>query len=278
MKIFLFGHTGMLGRYLNTYLRRDFEVKAIGRDRIDAAQVSHQGLWWVLTQSDLKIKQGDIIINAMGTIKPQIDALGIPNAIQVNSAFPHILQDFAMQAECQLIHITTDCVFSGFRLLNAPYVESDYHDAIDYYGRTKSLGEPVDAMNIRTSIIGEEVNQERSLVSWVLSQKGKKINGYTNHTWNGMTCLELAKCIKEIILTKSYWKGVRHIFSPDTLTKDLLLAMINEEYKLGISIVPCPGDAPCYRDLGTIHPLQKSLNVATLREQIWAMREFVLWK
>ena len=65
-------------------------------------------------------------------------------------------------------------------------MENDPHNASDYYGRTKSLGEPAGAMNIRTSIIGEEAGQARSLMSWILSQKGNEVKGFTNHLWNGL--------------------------------------------------------------------------------------------
>ena len=97
---------------------------------------------------------------------------------------------------CQVVHISTDCVFNGKK---GNYNEEDDHDCLDVYGKTKSLGENPDLTIIRTSIIGEEITNKRSLVEWVKSNTSKEINGFIKHFWNGVTCLQLAKIIYKII-------------------------------------------------------------------------------
>jgi dTDP-4-dehydrorhamnose reductase len=182
-----------------------------------------------------KMSNNDIVVNCMGTIKPRVDELGDLNALVVNSIFPRRLADLCQQYGVKLIHPTTDCVYKGTK---GSYDENDEHDITDVYGRTKSLGEPKNCTVIRTSIIGEEVGNGRSLVEWIKSNKDGKINGYVNHYWNGVTCFTLSKIIKEIIKENIFWKGIKHIYSPNTVTKYDLCCYINEIYKLNIKIIP----------------------------------------
>jgi dTDP-4-dehydrorhamnose reductase len=118
--------------------------------------------------------------------------------------------------ECNVIHITTDCVFSG---RGGRYDENSLHDCLDDYGKSKSLGENQNLTIIRTSIIGEEKTNKKSLLEWVKSQKNNLIFGYTNHFWNGVTCLEMSKFIFTLIKEQNYWKGVQHVYSPDIVSK-----------------------------------------------------------
>jgi dTDP-4-dehydrorhamnose reductase len=130
--------------------------------------------------------------------------------ISTNTIFPHKLAEFSKNNGNKMIHITTDCVFSGKK---GNYTETDKHDAEDIYGISKSLGEPIDICIIRTSIIGEEFTGKKSLIEWIKSCKNGRIEGYGKFYWNGITCLELAKIILNIIKTNTYWYGVRHFFA-----------------------------------------------------------------
>ena len=132
-----------------------------------------------------------------------------------------------------MIHITTECVFSGKK---GGYNENDIHDATDIYGISKSLGEPVDVCIIRTSIIGEELYSKKSLIEWIKSCKNGTIDGYDKFYWNGITCLEVANIIFNIIKTDNYWQGVRHFFCNTTVSKYELCNIINDIYKLNIDI------------------------------------------
>ena len=191
---------------------------------------------------------GDVVINCIGTIKPQVDKLGDLNAIKVNSLFPHLLANVCEEKGYKLIHITTDCVFSG---KDGNYDEDAPHDCIDVYGKTKSLGEPPNCTVVRTSIIGEEFGTSRSLIEWVKSENGNTVNGYLNHLWNGLTCYQVAKVFETIIKDELYWEGVRHIYSPNTLNKYLLVRAIVGAHDLDIEVKPVDGPSKCHRTLST---------------------------
>lgn len=251
MKVYVLGHTGMLGTYVYAHFKNTgYKVVGINRSNLDVAKsdlsvpqlrawLSHKG-----------VKKDDVIINCMGTIKSMIDDHGTLIAIKVNSLFPHLLANACEKEGCKLIHITTDCVFSGE---DGNYTEDSLHDCTDVYGKSKSLGEPSNCTVIRTSIIGEEVRTARSLIEWVKSQEGKTINGYTNHHWNGVTCHQLAKVFDDIIKYNKFWNGVRHIFSPDSVTKHNLVQMIIKIHQLNIEVIPFETDTICDRSLSTTY-------------------------
>lgn len=226
MRVFVFGANGMLGHYVVNTLQKEYTVIPVTRDIFDAMKDDVS----VFLQN---ISSKDVVINCIGAI-PQNQ----PNPreyIQLNTLFPLQLEQVMKHKGFQFIHITTDCVFDGKK---GGYTESDEHTAKDIYGTTKSLGEPKDACVIRTSIIGEELTRKKSLLEWVRSNKGGTISGYTNHLWNGVTCLTLSEIILEIIQKNLYWKGLRHIHSPDSITKYELCKYINDVYDLRITILP----------------------------------------
>jgi dTDP-4-dehydrorhamnose reductase len=267
MKIFVLGASGMLGKYVSTYLSSKYEVININRDRLDAASVSQEELHAILYHLD--VKENDVLINCMGTIKPRVDALGDLNAILVNSAFPRKLANVAELMKAQLIHPTTDCVYSG---LKGSYNENDKYDVSDVYGMTKAMGEPANCTVIRTSIIGEEVGQGRSLVEWVKSMKGKEAFGFTNHFWNGVTCLQFAKICEHLINTGLFWKGIKHIHS-NTLNKQELVEALNNSYNLGITVIPKETPVKCDRSMSSINDFTE-FNIPSLEAQIIEMQEF----
>ncbi len=272
MKIYVFGSTGMLGRYVSTYLGNDhnsipskfYEVRRITRNDLDITQVTES-----ILEKFLRPKSDDIVINCAGTVKPRVDELGSMNAILANSLFPHRLSSFCEKFGIKMIHITTDCVFSGER---GSYTEEDKHDVCDVYGRTKSLGEPDNCTVIRTSIIGEEFNQTRSLIEWVKSRRDKDANGFTNHYWNGVTCLQLSKIIGEMIDRNIFWNGVRNIYSPNSVNKYELLNIINKVYDLNIDISSVEAKDSIDRTLSSKYSL--NFEIPALEKQIEEMKKF----
>jgi len=228
MKIILFGSNGMLGRYVNSYLSNHYNLLCINRNIFDIETKDWNKLENIINDESNK---DDIIINCAGAIPQKTP--DIQKYIILNTLFPHKLNEISKKYNLQFIHITTDCVYDGKK---GNYLSSDNHTATDLYGISKSLGETDNATIIRTSIIGNELTGKKSLIEWVKSNKNGKINGYTNHFWNGVTCLELAKYINSIIETKQLWKGIKHIFSPDIVTKYQLCCYINEIYDLNIHI------------------------------------------
>jgi dTDP-4-dehydrorhamnose reductase len=263
MKILIFGSNGMLGTYLKNFLSKKYEVVAITRENIDLSKSTEKEILEFLSKN---VSGDDLIINSSGVIK-QRDYI-INDMISVNSIFPNILANFKKNKNCKIIHITTDCVFSGNK---GYYTETDAHDCFDEYGRTKSLGENKDLTIIRTSIIGEEKQNKKSLLEWVISNKGKTIDGYDNHLWNGVTCLELTKLIDEIIKSNTYWIGVKHFFSPDTVSKFELVSLINEIYSLDLTINKKSTEKHCYRNLKSQYPIAVTKKIS---DQILELKEY----
>lgn len=227
MKIYLFGSSGMLGNYVLKVLEPLYEIIKINREHYDVETCDYKKLETIFHNS----QKNDIIINCIGLI-PQRNP-NIKNLITINTIFPIKLSEFANKYNLKYIHITTDCVFSG---KNGMYNENSEHDSNESYGITKSLGENIHACIIRTSIIGEEKNNKLSLLEWIKKNKNGNIKGYTNFFWNGITCLTLAETIKDIIQNNKYWIGIRHIYSPNIISKYKLCKIINEVYKLNIDI------------------------------------------
>lgn len=279
-KALVLGGTGMLGHAVVSRLQEFYGEDAVAytcrtsRDKLSLPNATyfdaHQTSW-----PDY-LSEAEYVINCIGMIKPRIkddkpdtwiEAMGI------NSCFPVRLMTMCNSVGAKLIHITTDCVFSG---RDGEYTEDSPHDCTDIYGKTKSLGEVCQdgAMVLRTSIIGTEPNNQSSLVEWVRKQDGKTIQGYLNHAWNGVTTTEFANvCIE--LMTNGYNTGLYHIHSPEVVTKWELVCLIAE--RLGVDVGVEPVNAPTFydRSLSTLFPEDlESLHIPPLEHQIKAMPDF----
>jgi dTDP-4-dehydrorhamnose reductase len=197
------------------------------------------------------------IINCIGVIKPYIDEKNKKsrNALLVNSIFPHNLNEINKSHEnAKIYQIATDCVFSG---REGSYLENSEHDALDIYGKTKSLGEVNDKnfFNIRCSIIGNEIGNYKSLVEWFKMQKiNTKINGFSNHLWNGITTYVFAEIIKTIILKKIYIPNLIHIVPKNKISKFELLKLFKKIFnRKDITIKKILSNKKTDRTIGTIH-------------------------
>ena len=266
MKVFLFGANGMLGNYVQNYLtQNNIQVIPLTRKDFDLEELSVLSLKKFLEDNGLGAD--DVIVNCAGVI-PQASKdreLSKRNYYKIHSILPIILS----MLTTNMIHVTTDCVFSG---KTGGYHEYSTHDETNDYGTSKSLGELCDGTIIRTSIIGEELTNKRSLLEWVISNENRTINGYSNHFWNGVTCLQLAKIIHKIISENAYWKGVRHIYSPTTVSKYELCKMISDIYELNIKVKEFDTEK-VDKSLTTIY--QVDIQIPELLDQIKEMREFI---
>jgi len=264
MKLYIFGSNGMLGNYVKTHLSQFYSVIPLTRSDYDLSNLQIHTLDELLVTHQLN--KDDIVINCAGVI-PQASKQRDLNSrlyFTINSIFPVILSQICDKYGAKMVHITTDCVFSG---KDGNYNELSVHDETNDYGMSKSLGELCSATIIRTSIIGEELTNKRSLLEWVKSNKNQTINGYTNHFWNGVTCLQLAKVIQQIIQEGKYWVGVRHIFSPKSVSKYELVKMIDEVYNLGIQIKPFETEK-VDKTITTVYETNSLFNIPDLKEQI----------
>jgi len=188
----------------------------------------------------------DYIINCIGIINKYCrddDATGVQNAIWVNASFPWELSNFFSKhsPKTRIIQIGTDCVFSGSQ---GGYSEDSEHDAIDVYGKTKSLGEVIsdNLLNIRCSIIGPEIKKKASLLEWFLSQTpNSTVTGYAHHKWNGVTTLQFAKYCEELIVNNQvneYLKRTNKVhYCPNGIfTKYKLLQIFQDVFKTNYHI------------------------------------------
>lgn len=269
MTIYLFGSNGMLGKYVDKILSQSFKVICFSRKDYDVLN----GPWYKLNELLENMNSNDIIINCIGIIPQKYKLSDNKSFIKVNTLFPHKLQEIAENSNSKLIHITTDCVFNGLKGL---YNENDAHNEENVYGVSKSLGEPENSCIIRTSIIGHEYTHKKSLLEWIINQKGQNINGYSNHYWNGVTCLTLANIIKYMIDNKIFWKGIRHIHSPDIVSKYELCLYVNVIYDLHINICKYEEKEKTDKSLSTIYSTNDLFTIPSIEQQIQEQKNYVM--
>jgi dTDP-4-dehydrorhamnose reductase len=177
-----------------------------------------------------------VVVNCIGIVKQAEAAKNPLVSIEVNSLFPHRLARLCCTKGIRLIHISTDCVFSGRK---GNYTENDFSDAEDLYGRTKFLGEVSDegCLTLRTSMIGRELETSHGLIEWFLSQGGKTVNGYKRSIFSGFTTNALADIIAKIITENRNLHGIWHVAS-EPISKFDLLTLVKQVYGLHIEIRP----------------------------------------
>lgn len=232
-KILILGANGMAGHILVLHFRGlndKYEVLSIARNQ---SAVSPDIILDVsdFTKIQVLIKDynPDFIVNAIGILNQ--DAEGNPDkAILINSYLPHFLESITKDKQTKIIHISTDCVFSGSR---GNYLETDFKDGKGFYAQSKALGEIFNNkdITIRTSIIGPELNKSGiGLFNWFMSQDMKSLlKGYSKAFWSGITTIELAKVVEDVIEKKI--TGIIHVTSGEKISKYKLLNLFNEVYR-----------------------------------------------
>jgi dTDP-4-dehydrorhamnose reductase len=260
----------MLGRYVSTYFKsKNYDVVNISRENTDKISlICPRDIAELLTNKGMSA--GNVVINCIGIIK-QLKNVDNLDFIMINTVYPRILANACEYHGIHMIHPSTDCVFSGLRGL---YSEDDAHDALDVYGKTKSLGDPPNATVIRTSIIGEELKGKLSFIEWVKLNKRKTVNGYINHIWNGITCLEFAKLCEKLITADKFWLGVKHVFTEEPIAKHKLVELVSEIYDLGVIVVPIEVPTKCDRSLITT---RKDVTVTVPDYKTQITEQFEYW-
>lgn len=263
--ILIFGAKGMLGYTANLYFKaQGYQVIALNRESFEITKDS-------FSKAEQYLSQADLILNAACIIKPRFADFSIEEIFQVNAIFPRNLAKYSKEKNIPCFNITTDGVFSGAA---GPYSEKDYFDSFDLYSISKVSGESADCMYLRTSIVGEEAGEGRSLLEWVRSNQGKEINGFINHSWNGVTTLFLAEIIDNIFKKNLYQSGVFHIFSKDAVSKYQLVSLINEIYNLGIKINPVEAKVACDRRLTSDYELNQLVSNKSIERQLQELKDF----
>lgn len=238
LKVLVLGSTGLIGHQVFKYLDKGekYELYNISyRKKLNSESI----LCNVRNQDEfieiVKSISPDVIINCIG-ILIQGSNLNPENAIFINAYFPHMLMNLADKLNSKLIHISTDCVFSGEKGMS--YIEKDFKDGKGIYAKSKGLGEIISEnhLTLRTSVIGPELKTDgEELFHWFMSQS-HKINGYTKAIWSGVSTLILAKVVGWAIENKI--TGLYHVTNNKTIDKFTLLNLIKKYTKKNISIIP----------------------------------------
>jgi dTDP-4-dehydrorhamnose reductase len=245
MRLLILGGSGMLGHKLWQTLSPEFDSYVTFRSPFPGfgqlgvpdsgrtiAGVSAQDFDGVTRT--LEALRPNVVVNCIGIVKQDAAAKDPVVSIAVNALFPHKLARACAEIDARLIHISTDCVFSGRK---GNYAETDFPDADDLYGRTKFLGEVSDpnCITIRTSIIGRELKGRHGLLEWFLSQEGTRVRGFTRAIFSGFTTHALADVLLNVMTRHPELSGTWQV-AAEPIDKFELLSLIKSVYRLNIEI------------------------------------------
>ncbi|MBA4695774.1 MAG: SDR family oxidoreductase [Legionella sp.] len=259
MKVLILGGSGMLGHQLLTGLQKQHEVRVTLRETIRTYQSygifdetnSYYGIDLIQKEAldDVIVDfKPDAIVNAAGVIKQRQPTNEITEHLEMNALFPHRLANLCKKFNIRLIHISTDCVFSG---LKGQYTENDLSDAEDIYGKTKFLGEVLcdNVINLRTSFIGPELSRKTSLLEWYLAQTGK-IKGYNRVFFSGLTTLEISRVIHHLLTAHRSLSGIWNV-SGQPISKYHLLLRLTQLLRRQDIFIEAYADLACDRSLNS---------------------------
>jgi len=245
VRILILGGDGMLGHKLLQHFQSAHSARVTLRQDLTAYE--HFALFnprnayaGVDVRSSDRIQEvladfrPEVAVNAIGIVKQRTDAKESIPSLEINALFPHRLAVMCKAVGARLIHMSTDCVFSGRK---GNYAEYDSSDAEDLYGRTKFLGELREphCITLRTSIIGRELSRKTGLVEWFLAQKGGRCQGFSRAIFSGLTSQALAEVMADLIEKYPGMSGLYHV-SGEPIPKYDLLQLMNEVYCLGVMI------------------------------------------
>lgn len=264
-KIAIIGANGMLGFAASEYFEsRGYMIQRITRKNFDILRDP-------LVMLEQMLLTADVVVNCAGITKGKSADHSVEDILRINTIFPRNLAQFCKQERIKCFHLTSENVFSGER---GKYSEDDPFDARDLIGMSKNGGETSHCMTLRTSIIGEERDDNHSLSEWAKQQQGQTVDGIVNHFWNGVTSIYLAEIIAKIIENDAYAEGVFHLFSPNTVSKKELLEILNDAFGLGLKIAPAESSHYSDRTLTSKHSVSRLFCTKTIHMQVYEMKEF----
>lgn len=263
-RIVILGSSGMLGSALTRYFSQEPDCLVTGTVRSKKSigllpQNLQENIVWGIdainfdtVREFIKVQRPNIVINCVGLVKQLSDANDPLIALPINSLFPHMLARCCAEYSARLVHMSTDCVFNGSK---GGYLDDDIPDALDLYGVSKRLGEVdyTNAITLRTSIIGHELDGSRSLVDWFLSQK-ESVKGFSKAVFSGLPTVEMARIIKDYVIPNEKLHGVYHV-SADPINKYDLLKLLANIYGHDTKVI---------RDVKFI--IDRSLNSSRFRD------------
>jgi dTDP-4-dehydrorhamnose reductase len=198
-------------------------------DRVDVTNAA-------CLEATLRAIRPHFIVNCIGIIKQRDAANAAVPSIGINALLPHQLAEWAQEWDGRVIHFSTDCVFSGRK---GSYSEQDPSDAEDLYGRSKFLGEVAtqNGLTLRTSIIGRELSEFRSLLEWFLAQSGRSVRGYKRAIYSGVTTNYIARLVSRIVTERPDLSGLYQVTSVP-ISKYELLTRLRDAYQMNVTIEP----------------------------------------
>lgn len=245
-RVLVLGATGMLGHKVWQVCRSRFDTWAAVRARpagwaaaiFDDPQVltGVQVMDRSSVLAALAVARPTVVINCIGIVKQLDAARDVITSLQINALWPHELAQLCALAGARVIHISTDCVFSGRKGM---YEESDIPDAEDLYGRSKLLGEinQSHALTLRTSIIGREIGSRNGLVEWFIRSPGPSVTGYRRAVFSGVTTPALATVIADLIERHPTLTGLYQV-AAEPITKYELLLKLRDTFQLPLEVEP----------------------------------------
>jgi dTDP-4-dehydrorhamnose reductase len=263
-RILVIGASGMLGHEAIRVLAPDFEVWGACRnpDELPNLGIPRERLLGGLdaTKADsardlIHRVRPDLCINAAGIVKQRAQAKAAIPSITVNSLWPHVLAEACAEQGARMVHVSTDCVFSGVR---GNYVESDVPDDFDLYGRSKLLGEVIDqghVVTLRTSIIGWQIGEPTGLVGWFAAHRDEPVKGFRKAVFSGLTTRALTEVVRDVVMPDLAISGLWHV-SADPIDKYTLLTELAAQ--LGWNVDTTPVDEPV---------IDRSLDSSRFRER-----------
>jgi dTDP-4-dehydrorhamnose reductase len=264
MRVLVLGATGTLGHRLCLDWAERFECWGTVRAPVDEPVARLLAATHLITgvaaeqpatvRSALEQAKPDVVVNCIGAVKQAEAGQRPAPAIRTNSLFPQEVAEICAESSARMVHVSTDCVFSGRR---GNYSEDDVPDAGDVYGRSKLLGEVTGPglLTLRTSLIGRELRSSLGLLEWLISNRGGSVKGFSRAVFSGLTTIALAEEIGAVLEEHPDLEGVWHLAS-EPIDKFELLTLLDRELELEIEIV---------RDDGVI--VDRSLDSSRLRRK-----------
>jgi dTDP-4-dehydrorhamnose reductase len=245
MRILILGGDGMLGHQLLRHFKERHDVRVtlrLGREAYEAYRLFEPGMAFYgidARQMDALLQviedfRPEAVVNAIGIVKQRSEAKEVIPSLEINSLLPHRLVLVCRIVGAMLVHLSTDCVFSGRK---GNYCETDFSDANDLYGRTKFLGEVSEShcLTLRTSMIGPELSRKSGLLEWFLAQRGQTVKGFTKAIFSGFPTSELVRIVERVLVDVPTVHGVYHV-AAQPISKYDLLTLVRDRLRLPITI------------------------------------------
>jgi len=245
MRVLILGGDGMLGHQLFRHFKERHDIRVtlrLSREAYEAHRFFEEGTAFYgidARQVDGLLQviadfRPEAVVNAIGIVKQRSEAKEVIPSLEINSLLPHRLALVCRTVGARLVHLSTDCVFSGRK---GNYCETDFSDADDLYGRTKFLGEVSEShcLTLRTSMIGPELSRKTGLLEWFLAQRGQTVKGFSKAIFSGLPTSELARVVERVLVDVPTVHGLYHV-AAQPISKYDLLTLIRDRLHLPITI------------------------------------------